>query len=649
VENTSGDSFAHDSRRQCAPFLRALFAFGLAASGCQPAVAADRDLAELSLEELGAVIVTSVSGRAERLSDAPASIYVISSEDIRRSGVRNLPEALRLAPNLQVARTSASSYAISSRGFNNAIGNKLLVLIDGRTVYTPLFSGVFWDQQDVMLEDVERIEVISGPGATLYGANAVNGVINVITRPASAAQGGLVAAGIGNRDHSVAVRYGGTLGDDAHYRVYVRNLGLDHTERVNGSAVPDAWRRNQAGFRLDWAQADRSLTVQGDAYTGKGEERPVAGALEVGGANLLGRWKQKFSSGADIQVQTYFDRSEREDRVGFQGDVNVFDIEFRNGIPIGAHKVLWGAGYRQARDNIPPTLPPLAIVFVPQNRTLTWENVFVQDEIRLTPTLAFTAGLKLESNDYTGWEKLPSARLAWKPTDRQLVWGAVSRAVRAPARLDRDFRLVFTPINFAFINGGPYFESEVAKVYEIGYRGQPTSDLTYSLTAFRHDYEKLRSGMPAPAVIENRISGFENGVEGWFTYQAMSAWRLSGGFSTLRQHLGVERGSTDPTGPIALGNDPDYQWTLRSSFDLPENQELDVMARRVGALPLQALGVTVPAYTAVDVRWGWRIRPSLEVSLTLQNLFDSTHPEFDVPATRSEYQRSAFFKVLWRM
>jgi iron complex outermembrane receptor protein len=649
VENTSGDSFAHDSRRQCAPFLRALFAFGLAASGCQPAVAADRDLAELSLEELGAVIVTSVSGRAERLSDAPASIYVISSEDIRRSGVRNLPEALRLAPNLQVARTSASSYAISSRGFNNAIGNKLLVLIDGRTVYTPLFSGVFWDQQDVMLEDVERIEVISGPGATLYGANAVNGVINVITRPASATQGGLVAAGIGNRDHSVAVRYGGTLGDDAHYRVYVRNLGLDHTERVNGSAVPDAWRRNQAGFRLDWAQADRSLTVQGDAYTGKGEERPVAGALEVGGANLLGRWKQKFSSGADIQVQTYFDRSEREDRVGFQGDVNVFDIEFRNGIPIGAHKVLWGAGYRQARDNIPPTLPPLAIVFVPQNRTLTWENVFVQDEIRLTPTLAFTAGLKLESNDYTGWEKLPSARLAWKPTDRQLVWGAVSRAVRAPARLDRDFRLVFTPINFAFINGGPYFESEVAKVYEIGYRGQPTSDLTYSLTAFRHDYEKLRSGMPAPAVIENRISGFENGVEGWFTYQAMSAWRLSGGFSTLRQHLGVERGSTDPTGPIALGNDPDYQWTLRSSFDLPENQELDVMARRVGALPLQALGVTVPAYTAVDVRWGWRIRPSLEVSLTLQNLFDSTHPEFDVPATRSEYQRSAFFKVLWRM
>jgi iron complex outermembrane receptor protein len=614
----------------------------------QAPVAAN-SLADRSLEQLSNIEVTSVSGRSESLQDAPASIYVITAQDIRRSAAVTLPQALRLAPNLQVAALNAGQYAISARGFNNAIGNKLLVLIDGRTVYTPLFSGVFWNQQDVMLEDVERIEVISGPGATLYGANAVNGVINVITRPASGTQGGLVAAGIGNLDHSVAVRYGGTLGDDAHYRVYARNLGLDNTERANGSAVPDAWRRNQAGFRADWGHAGRSLTVQGDVYTGKSEQRPFAGALEVGGVNLLGRWKQQFSSGADIQLQTYFDRSERDDKAGFQGDVNVFDIEFRNGIPIGAHKVLWGAGYRHARDNIPPTLPPVSIVFIPQSRTLTWENVFVQDEIRLTPTLAFTAGLKLESNDYTGWEKLPSARLAWKPTERQLVWGAVSRAVRAPARLDRDFRLVFTPINLTLINGGPYFESEVAKVYEIGYRAQPTSALTYSLTAFRHDYEKLRSGMPAPAVIENRISGFENGLEGWFIYQVMSAWRLSGGFSTLSQHLGVERGSADPTGPIALGNDPDYQWTLRSSFDLPANQELDVMARRVGALPLQAVGVTVPAYTAVDVRWGWRIRQSLEVSLTLQNLFDSAHPEFDVPATRSEYQRTAFFKVLWRL
>jgi iron complex outermembrane receptor protein len=632
----------------CAPLWRALLVCGLAAGACE-AAGTDGDLGALSLEELGTIVVTSVSGRAEKLSDAPASIYVISSEDIRRSGVRTLPDALRLAPNLQVARTSASSYAISSRGFNNAIGNKLLVLIDGRTVYTPLFSGVFWDQQDVMLEDVDRIEVISGPGATLYGANAVNGVINVITRPASATQGTLATAGIGNRDQGAAVRYGGKLGVDAHYRVYARHLGLENTERANGSAVPDAWRRNQAGFRVDWAQVGRSLTVQGDAYTGKSEARPVAGPIEVGGVNLLGRWKQQLGSDSDIQVQTYFDRSEREDRIGFQGDVNVFDIEFRNGIRFDSHKVLWGAGYRHARDDIPPTLPPLSIVFVPQSRALTWENVFVQDEIRLGATVALTLGLKLESNDYTGWEKLPNARLAWKPTERQLVWGAVSRAVRAPARLDRDFRLVFTPINFAFINGGPNFQSEVAKVYEIGYRAQPTRAISYSLTAFRHDYDKLRSGMPAPAVIENRIAGFENGVEGWFTYQPTRVWRLSGGFSTLRQHLGVQPGSTDPTGPIALGNDPDYQWMLRSSFELPHNQELDLMARRVGALPLQAVGVTVPAYTAVDVRWGWHINRSVELSLTLQNLFDRAHPEFDVPAARSEYERSAFFKVLWRM
>ncbi|HEV7799663.1 MAG TPA: TonB-dependent receptor, partial [Burkholderiales bacterium] len=603
---------------RCAPLQRALHVVAFAGSICLPAAAAEPNLADMSLEELGNLVVTSVSRHEEKLLDAPASIFVITAEDIRRSGVRNLPEALRLAPNLQVARTSAGSYAISSRGFNNAIGNKLLVLIDGRTVYTPLFSGVFWDQQEVMLEDVERIEVISGPGATLWGANAVNGVINVITRAASDTQGGLVAAGVGNRDYSAAVRYGGKLGDEAHYRVYARNVGLDNTERSNNTPVPDAWNKEQAGFRLDWSRDTRGFTIQGDAYTGKSEPRLGAGRVEVSGMNLLTRWNQQFSSGSDIRVQAYYDHSEREDRVGFQGSVNVFDIEFQHGIPIGAHKVLWGGGYRHARDDIPATLPPVSFVFTPQSRTLTWQNVFAHDEIRLTDTVALTLGLKLESNDYTGWEKLPNARLAWKPTERQLVWGAVSRAVRAPARLDRDFSLVFTPLNLAIIKGGPYFESEVAKVYEIGYRAQPVSAVSYSLTAFRHDYDNLRSGMPAPAFIENQIAGFENGVEGWFAFQATRAWRLTGGFSTLRQHLGVKPGSKDPTGPIALGNDPDYQWMMRSSFNVTANHELDVMVRRVGALPLETAGVTLPAYTAVDARWGWHATRSVELSLTLQ-------------------------------
>jgi iron complex outermembrane receptor protein len=370
-----------------------------------------RDLADLSLEELANIEVTSVSKSAEPLADAPASIFVISNDDIRRAGVRTLSEALRLAPNLQVARTSANSYAISARGFNNSIGNKLLVLIDGRTVYTPLFSGVFWDQQDVMLEDVERIEVISGPGATLWGANAVNGVINVITRSSRDTQGALAAIGAGNLDQGVALRYGGKLGEDGTFRIYGKGRDLENTKRADGSAVPDGWDNGQVGFRADWNGSRRSFTVQGDAYRGRSEDRPLGGPIEVSGANLLARWNERFSSGSDIRLQAYYDRSERQDRIGFQGDVDTFDIDFQHGIPLGRHKLLWGAGYRRAHDNVPDTIPtPLVIRFVPSSRTLDWQNLFAQDEIRLTDSLDFTAGLKLESNDYTGWDALPSAR-----------------------------------------------------------------------------------------------------------------------------------------------------------------------------------------------------------------------------------------------
>jgi iron complex outermembrane receptor protein len=608
-----------------------------------------RDLADLSLEELANIEVTSVSKSAEPLADAPASIFVITNDDIRRAGVRTLAEALRLAPNLQVARTSANSYAISARGFNNSIGNKLLVLIDGRTVYTPLFSGVFWDQQDVMLEDVERIEVISGPGATLWGANAVNGVINVITRSSRDTQGALAAVGAGNLDQGVALRYGGKLGEDGTVRIYGKGRDLQNTKRADGSAVPDGWDNGQVGFRADWNGSRRSFTVQGDAYRGRSEDRPLGGPIEVSGANLLARWNERFSSGSDIRLQAYYDRSERQDRIGFQGDVDTFDIDFQHGIPLGRHKLLWGAGYRRAHDNVPDTIPtPFVIRFVPSSRTLDWQNVFAQDEIRLTDSLDFTVGLKLESNDYTGWETLPSARLAWKPSRNRLVWGAVSRAVRAPARLDRDFFLVFPPLNFSFINGGPNFVSEIANVYEIGYRAQPSPALSYSITGFHTRYDRLRSGMPAPAVIENRIEGFSNGVEAWATFQATRTWRLSGGLSTLHQHLGLEQGSRDPTGPIALGNDPDHQWMLRSSWNIASNQELDVIARRVGSVPLQAPAPPVPAYTAVDLRWGWKVSREVELSLTLQNLFDPEHPEFNAAPGRSEFERGAFLKLLWR-
>jgi iron complex outermembrane receptor protein len=613
-------------------------------------------LADLTLEQLSNIEVTSVSGRAERLSDAAASIFVITHDDIRRSGARTLPEALRLAPNLQVARTSASGYAISSRGFNNALGNKLLVLIDGRTVYTPLFSGVFWDQQNVMLEDIDRIEVISGPGATLWGANAVNGVINVITRAARDTQGVLATAGLGNRDQGAGFRYGGKLGEAGNFRVYGKSQEIQNTQSAAGVSLPDGWQTGQVGFRADWGRASRNFTVQGDAYSGKGENRPVVRPVAVSGMNLLARWKERLDSGSEFSLQAYYDRSERQDYNGFQGDVDTFDLEFKHGIPFGAHKFLWGGGYRHARDDIPGTLPvspliSLVIAFAPPARTLTWKNLFVQDEIRLSEKLAFTVGLKLEGNDYTGWEKLPNVRLAWKPGDSQLAWGAVSRAVRAPARLDREFQLLavgaLIPPNFPpFIAGGPYFESEVANVFELGYRAQPTQSFSWSITGFHSRYDKLRSGMVPPnAFIENQIKGIENGVESWANLQATPAWRLSGGFSTLRQHLGVKPGSTDPVGPIALGNDPDHQWSLRSQLDITERHEFDVMLRRVGSLPVEA-GLPVPGYTAVDARLGWRPTRAMEMSLVLENLFDREHAEF---TTASQYGRAVFLKLVWRM
>ena len=612
------------------------------------AAQATRNLADLSLEELGNVmIVTSVSRREERLADAAASIFVITAEDIRRSGVRSLPEALRLAPNLQVARVDSAQYAISARGFNNAIGNKLLVLVDGRTVYSPLFSGVFWEAQHVMLEDVERIEVISGPGATLWGANAVNGVINVISRAAKDTQGALVALGAGNREQAAAFRYGGKLGADGHFRIYGRGAELENTTRANGSSVLDGRETGQVGFRADWRNTHGEFTVQGDAYDSKSEHRGFVGPFDLGplkvsGGNVLARWTRQLSDGSDIRVQSYFDHSKREDRLFYTPKAEIFDIEFQHGIPLGAHRLLWGGGYRNARDDIVPG--ELFARFIPASRQLDWLNLFVQDEIRLGKSVDLTAGIKLERNDYTGWEYLPSLRLGWKATDHQLIWGAISRAVRAPSRLDRDF---FFPANPPFIiRGGPNFQSEVANVFEVGYRAQPTGAFTYSITAFRHVWDRLRSGQLPPAVVENRIEGHVQGVEAWATFQPAPAWRLSGGYTALREDLRLEPGSTDPVGANSpsLANDPAQQWMLRSSHNLTDRHDLDFMVRPVGALPLEA----VQAYTAVDVRFAWRPRRNVELSVTAQNLFDPAHAEFGPLPGRSEFERAVFVKVLIR-
>ena len=627
----------------------ARLALGLAASiALQGTAVAASDggdaLSGLSLEELANITITSVSGRAEPLSDAPASIYVITADEIRRSGVTTLPEALRLAPNLQVARLDTGEYAVTARGFNNAIGNKLLVLIDGRTIYASFFSGVLWDQQDILLEDIDRIEVISGPGGTLWGTNAVNGVINVVSRKSAQTQGALLTGSAGNQEKNAAFRYGLALGEGDHLRVFAKRSLLQNTDNSAGVAQPDGWRRTAAGFRADWTGTVDNFMLQGNLSDGETDDRSAStrlpiGPLKVSDANILGQWARRFASGSDIRLQAYWSHFRRDDGLLYRPRENVVDIDFRHSLSLDGHRVLWGGGYRRTSDDLQPGI---FFGFVPQQSSLDWFNGFAQDEVKMSERLHLTLGTRFEHNAFTGTEVLPSARLAWKAGADSLWWAAASRAVRAPARLDRS--IVLPPNPPYIIAGGPDFVSEVANVFELGYRGRPTAAVTVSVTGFYEIWDKLRSGQPPPdAHVQNMIDGNTSGIEAWGTWQVRPWWRLSGGITTLHKDLRLKTGSTDPVGPSNLGDDPDYQWQARSAFDLAHAQELDVIVRRVAALPIPS----VPAYTAVDARYGWRPRRDLELSVAAHNLFDASHPEFNAAPGRSEIGRSILLQVKW--
>jgi iron complex outermembrane receptor protein len=386
--------------------------------------------------------------------------------------------------------------------------------------------------------------------------------------------------------------------------------------------------------------------LQGNVSEGASDDRGSFGAaaigpLSVSEADMLGQWTRAFASGADIRLQAYYDHFRRDDRLLYRPSETVFDLDFRNHLPLGDHRVLWGFGYRHTRDDLQSGL---FFGFVPERASRDLTNVFAQDEIRMSKDLDLTLGSRLEHNDYTGFEVLPSARLAWKAADDILLWTALSRAVRAPARLDRDIRLPPQPPYI--IAGGPDFVSEVATVYELGYRGRPLPDLTLSITGFYQAWDKLRSGqVPPNAQVQNMIDGNTSGLEAWSTWQVRSWWRLSGGLTTLHKDLRLKPGSTDPVGPSNLGNDPDYQWMARAAFDLPDRQEFDVSVRRVAALPEPS----VPAYTAIDARYAWHVRRDVELSFSVRNLFDPGHPEFNAAPARSEIGRSALLQVKWSM
>lgn len=613
--------------------------------------AAKSSLADLSLEELSSLVVTTVSRRQEPLHEAPAAAFVISAEDIRRSGANSLPEALRLAPNLQVAQADSSRYAITARGGNALIANNLLVLIDGRVVYSPLFSGVFWDAQHVMLEDVERIEVISGPGATMWGANAVNGIINVITRHAKDTQGPLLALEGGQSERSVAVRQGGRLGDNGYYRIYGKGYNRSSSRLSNGAAAGDAADNGQAGFRADWGAPQNRFTLQSEVYNGSGESS--SGDREASGAHLLARWHQRFEDESYLNLQAYYDRTERQqgyyDPVGrrllgnFAQELDTIELEFQHALARqGAHRVLWGAGYRHAQDEVTNS-PTLA--FLPARKSLNYAHLFVQDHIALNSRLDLTAGLKLENSPYSGLEYLPNLRLAYKPDRTRLWWTSVSRAVRTPSRLDREL-YVFTGHPTFNIVGGPGFESEVSTVLEVGYRAQVTPVSSYSFTAFYHDHDRLRSVEQTPdgRVIANMIEGTTAGFEVWGSHRLSERWTLSGGWTELDIERRRKPGSQDTIGLAYLGNDPDRTLQLRSSSMLGPRHTLDLTARYVASLPNPA----IPAYTVADARLGWQISPRVEWSLSVRNIFDDKHAEWESAPDRSVFGRSVMLKLVWQ-
>jgi iron complex outermembrane receptor protein len=648
-------SIMHDLRPLSRQLLAALAGLAWTLPAAASPQGADSKLADLSIEELSKIEVVSVSKRPEALINAPASVYVITAEDIRRSGAASLPEVLRLAPNLQVAQTSNTSYSITSRGMNGGVGtlpNKLLVMIDGRSVYTPLFSGVFWDVQDVLLEDIERIEVISGPGGTLWGVNAVNGVINITTRSAHATGGTLALLRGANTGGDGAVRYGDTSGT-VSWRVYAKTMERSHNELASGARVNDAWHQTQAGFRADWEHDDDSISVTGNVYRGN-EEQPEPGLININGynlrlstihtegANLTAQWQRALAGGGSLSVQAYTDFTRREVPPTFTESLDIADLQVQHSLPaLGVHNIVWGLDYRYSWDRLTNSE---VIAFLPAQANQIWSSVFAQDEIALPHDLRLTLGTRLEHNPYTGSEWLPTARLGWKVARGHSMWASASRTVRAPSRLDVD---AFIPGKPPFLlAGGPQVRSEVARVYELGYRAQPMPGLSYSLALFHNDYEHLRTQEIIPVgplvVPSNNMEGRANGIEAWASYQMTGAWRVSAGFTALHETLRTRAGN-DAFGPQLAGLDPAHTAQVRSSYSIDDTREVELAVRNVGAL---AIG-PVPAYTAVDLRFGWRVSPRLELSVSGQNL-NGSHAEFGGIGTRIEVPRTVVVKLVWR-
>jgi iron complex outermembrane receptor protein len=639
------------------------------------------DLTHLSLEDLMnlRVEVTSAAKKAQALGDVAAAVSVLTGDDIRRSGATTIPDALRLIPGLQVARIDSGRYAITARGFNGRFANKLLVLIDGRSVYTPLFSGVFWELQDTMLEDIDRIEVIRGPGATLWGANAVNGVINIITKPASATQGMLVAGAVGDQERAAgAVRFGDAFANgEGHYRVYAKHTRREQGLTSSGEDASDDFDRSRAGFRADWkTDADNAFSAQGGITTGRlGEtatlfqpDAPFARSVQerdkLLNADLLGRWTRTLSATSEISLQAYYNR-ESIDWPQVEATNDTVDIEFQHRLaPFDRHDLIWGAGYRLSSDDIESNF---SLSLEPGRRTEHVFSAFVQDEITLIPdTLRFTVGSKFERNGYSGTEIQPSARLLWTPAADHTFWTAVSRAVRTPSRAEDDIRFVQAiqpgPAGLAVTvepTGQRSFDSENLTAFEAGYRAHLAPNLSLDIAGFYNIYDKLRSLEPQPVAFSptpavrlnmpllagNGLSARTWGTEAAAEWQPLDGWRMRGSYTFLRMETRADNGSVD-TFSAALddGSSPQHQFNLQSSADLGGDVEMDVIVRHTTGLS----ALQIDGYTTLDARIGWRATDGVELSLVGQNLVGGSRleyrPEF-LSTTPTRVGRSVYAKA----
>jgi iron complex outermembrane receptor protein len=630
--------------------------------------------------------VTSVSKRAQKLADAAAAIFVITQDDIRRSGASSIPEALRMAPGLEVARIDENKWAIGSRGFNGRFDNKLLVLIDGRSVYTPLFSGVYWNVQDVMLEDVDRIEVIRGPGATLWGANAVDGVINIITKSAKLTQGGIVTAEVGTEERTAeSARYGGKVGDNVYYRAYTKYSDWEPSIGATGTNASDGWHAVRGGFRMDAtpSRAD-SLTIQGDLYrAGYGETLTVPSLSapysstfpndgNYAGGNILGHWTHAFSR-STTSLQMYYDNTNIADNSLFTDHEAVYDIDFQHDLHVGeSQEFVWGLGYRSIQDTNGSSF---TVSLRPNHSSLNQYSGFVQDEVSLfDKRLRVTLGSKFEHNDFTGFEVEPNIRFVGILSANQSIWAAISRAVRTPALTEEGLQLneavipagappFSSPLPVVeSILGSSQFRSEDLLAYEVGYRVQATSTFSADIATFYNSYSNLRSAEPGtpfvegspiptnvviPFVASNKMGGGTYGAELFADWRVVPKWRLVGSYSYLQMNIEKNKDSLDPTPDNPDGGSPRHQWYVRSSLDLPKHLEQDVTLRYVDRLP----SLNIPSYYSLDAHIGWKPIANLEFSFGAQNLLNNQHVEFIpefINTTPTRVARTFRGTITWR-